>query len=759
MTTLGRPGKSAFLAVALLLIAMTNGLAYWAVLGLRDSNKWVDRTQEVQAAINEILSEIADAEASVRAFVMTGEEPNLQGLNKAIPSLPSRVMALRSLTANNADQQKRLNALEPLIGDKLAVMMSMAQSYRDAGIGPQSTGVWLRRGISLTKQIRTIAAAMTAEENQLYLLRQQAEATSASRLLLIQLAIGALSFTLVGTLFYMLFAESRRLQNVNAEIETRVRERTEQLDLGVMELREEVSARRKAEDDLRSTRAFLDLVIENIPAMVVVKDARDGRFILVNRTCEQVLGIARAELLGKSDHDLFPKRQADIFKTRDDEVVRSGKLLFTAEEAIDTRRSGTRLLQTMKLPVSGEDGRPKYILVLAEDITQRKSTEEQLRQAQKMEAIGNLTGGMAHDFNNLLSIMIGNLDMLRGQLKGGAPAMPDADQFSNAALEAALRGADLTQRLLAFARRQPLLPVRIDVNELVTRIGKLMGRTLGEDIEIKLDLGAEVWPVIADPAQLDASLVNIFNNARDAMPGGGVVTISTYSRYLDEDYTSAHSELVPGHYAAIEVSDTGTGIAPEALTHIFEPFFTTKEQGKGSGLGLSMVFGFIKQSGGHINVYSEAGHGTTFRLYLPRATAAMDAAATQPTPAPERGGRETILAVEDNADLRRVVVRQLTDLGYRVLEADHAAAAVKALESQPVDLLFTDIVMPGGVNGYDLARSAASRWPEMKVLLTSGFPEAKLNGNGGPPLNMRLLMKPYRKEELARILRELLDAD
>jgi CheY-like chemotaxis protein len=373
-----------------------------------------------------------------------------------------------------------------------------------------------------------------------------------------------------------------------------------------------------------------------------------------------------------------------------------------------------------------------------------------------MEAIGNLTGGVAHDFNNLLGIIIGNLDLLRGQLGGGGAIDPKIDQLASEALDAALRGADLTKRLLAFARRQSLRPQRIDVNELVGGIGRLLSRTLGDDIEIKLNLGTGVWPVDTDPSQLGASLINIGNNARDAMPRGGTVTIATSNRNLDEDYAASHPEVTPGSYALIEISDTGTGIPPEMLNHIFEPFFTTKEQGKGTGLGLSMVFGFMKQSAGHVSVYSEVDHGTTFRLYLPRAMTAADA--PEVPAVSHHGGHETILAVEDNEGLRRVVVRQLNDLGYRVLEAEDGKSAFKILESKPVDLLFTDIMMPGGMSGYDLSLNAVTRWPKLKVLLTSGFPETKLNGNGGAPVKMNLLTKPYRKDDLARALRKILDA-
>ncbi|MEP7172448.1 MAG: PAS domain S-box protein [Aestuariivirga sp.] len=649
---------------------------------------------------------------------------------------------------------------------------------------------------------------------------------------------------------------------------------------------EDVTERWKTEDALKQETAFYDIVINNIPAMVFVKDAVDLRFVLINRAGEELLGIDRSEFIGKSDYDFFPKEQADFFIARDREVLRAGGLQVTPEEPINTRHRGKRFLQTRKLAVPDEHGQPKYLLALSEDITERrqaeialreseirmrgfllaspdamivvdqagrvllashrvepmfgytseelsgkpinmllperfhdrhtdyvhgymkrpegrnmgtgrelnarrkdgsefpveinlsptetseglvviaavrnvsasKSMEKQLRQAQKMEAIGNLTGGLAHDFNNLLGIIIGNLDLLRGQPGGGITNDPNLNQLSSEALDAALRGADLTRRLLAFARRQTLQPQRTDLNELIEGISKLLSRTLGTDIEFKLNFEPRLWPANVDPSQLGASLINIVNNARDAMPNGGTLTIATSNRHLDEDYVAAHADLAPGDYTLIEISDTGTGIPPELLNHIFDPFFTTKEQGKGTGLGLSMVFGFTKQSAGHINVYSEVGHGTIFRLYLPRAMTAADA--PQATTTAPRKGHETVLAVEDNEGLRRVVLRQLNDLGYRVLEAPDGVAALKVLEREPVDLLFTDIMMPGGMSGYDLAKNAVARWPSLKVLLTSGFPETKLNGdgNGKSPVKMHLLTKPYRKDDLAIALRKALDA-
>jgi two-component system, cell cycle sensor histidine kinase and response regulator CckA len=371
-----------------------------------------------------------------------------------------------------------------------------------------------------------------------------------------------------------------------------------------------------------------------------------------------------------------------------------------------------------------------------------------------MEAIGNLTGGIAHDFNNLLGVVIGNLGLLLDLRKDDA----ETADLAGDAMTAATRGAELTRQLLAFSRRQSLQPRRIAVNDLVAETTKLLRRTLGANIDIAVELGPDVWTVVADPAQLESSIANLATNARDAMPKGGRLTITTGARYLDQDYAEQHSEVAIGDYTAIEISDNGCGIPADKLNRIFEPFFTTKEPGKGTGLGLAMVFGFVKQSGGHITVYSEEGSGTTFRIYLPRAVE-QNAEPALPKPAEIKAAHgETVLAVEDQPAMRKIVVRLLRELGYRVLEADTAKAALAILERETVNLLFTDVIMPGRITGFDIARIAAERWPETRVVLTSGFPQANFADDARMTENVRMLTKPYRKEELARIVREALDS-
>ena len=507
---------------------------------------------------------------------------------------------------------------------------------------------------------------------------------------------------------------------------------------------------RRRTGELARANRQLTAILAASPVAILMVDP-DGLVVLWTASAERCFGYTEAETLGRAPPYLTEPQMAD-FRANLVRAANDGSA--SGEYETQRRRKDGAVIDVSVrwARVNDEAGGRLGIMFAVADISERKKLESQLRQAQKMEAVGTLTGGMAHDFNNHLGVIILNLDVLGERVTGD----PEADELIRDATAAAMRGADLIGRLLAFARRQPLQPQRTDINPLVTEITRLLDRTLGEEIKITLDLDDALWPTVVDPAQLESSLANLATNARDAMPNGGELTIATGNRQLDEDYAAQHAEVTPGDYAMIEVTDGGAGMSPEVLAQAFEPFFTTKPPGEGTGLGLSMVYGFIKQSGGHINVYSEVGGGTTVRLFLPRAY--VGAPASQPA-APlafAQGGGETVLAVEDNPGLRRVVVRQLTELGYRVLEAEDASAAIEVLERQTVAVLFTDVVLPGGTSGYELARAALARWPDIKILLTSGFPENRI-ASDGKPRHIKLLSKPYRREDIARAIREMLE--
>ena len=521
---------------------------------------------------------------------------------------------------------------------------------------------------------------------------------------------------------------------------------------------EDITDRRRAEQERDRSRDFLDRVIDNIPVTVFVKDARSLRYILVNRAGEKLWGLPREQLVGKTPHEVFDKETADTIVEHDRAMLHPQPELYVAEHLINTPRNGVRLVTSNRICVRDQHGEPQYLLGVTEDMTERKGVEDQLRQAQKMEAVGNLTGGVAHDFNNLLTVIIGNLDLLQEDIAGNQAA----EQKVEAILQASERGADLTRLMLAFSRRQPLQSRSVDVNELIRSTTRLLNRTLGEDISIEVLPGTDVARALVDAPQLETALLNIAINARDAMPEGGTLTISTSNAELDTGYAALHPSLAPGAYVRIEIADTGVGMPPDVAERIFEPFYTTKVVGKGTGLGLSMVYGFMKQSSGHICVYSEVGQGTIFRLFLPFAPPA-EGQAPPAEPVAEQtarhAGEAVILAVDDNPDVRATVVVQLRGLGYRVREADCAASALAILDSSDrIDLLFTDIIMPGGLNGKELATKARIGRPDLKVLFTSGFPGTSTGPGTRFDEGDVLLSKPYRKRDLAKAVEEILTA-
>ncbi len=508
----------------------------------------------------------------------------------------------------------------------------------------------------------------------------------------------------------------------------------------------------------RRDRVFQTVVETALDAFILMDER--GCVVEWNPQAERMFGWERSEALNQRVADLIVP---DAHRSA--HVDGLARFLATGEHAVLNRRieveaarrnGGVFPAELMVLPV--KDGDEWAFSAFVRDLSSVKDAEAQLRQAQKMEAVGQLTGGVAHDFNNLLTVILANAETLSEELAGNKYLLT----FAEMTRKAAMRGAELTNGLLAFARRQPLEPKAVDIKALVSGMDGLLRRTLGEEIEVELVHGAGLWQAVVDPALLESSVLNLALNARDAMPDGGKLTIETGNAHIDQTYSDAHDEVSPGQYVLLCVTDTGVGMGPEILARAFEPYFTTKEPGKGTGIGLAMAFGFVKQSNGHIKIYSEVGVGTTVKIYLPRAHAGEDAdAAAAAIGASSTGGDETILLVEDNDLVREHAERLLKALGYTVLVADRGAAALEFLEREDVtvDLLFTDVVMPGGMSGKQLADRASVIRPDLKVLYTSGYTENAIVHHGRLDPGVKLLRKPYGKRDLAARIRSVLDED
>jgi PAS domain S-box-containing protein len=485
-------------------------------------------------------------------------------------------------------------------------------------------------------------------------------------------------------------------------------------------------------------------IFETSHDLILVTDTA-GNFIQVSPSALTIIGYDPTEMIGHSAVEFI--HPDDLESTRNE--------MRAARRGQNKRNFETRYIHkdghAIALNWTGTWSEPvRRHFFIGRDLTEKQNADDQIRQAQKMDAVGQLTGGVAHDFNNILTVITGTI----GILEEAVADRPDLVAVARLIDEAAERGANLTRHLLAFARKQPLQPTEVDVNRLALEAAKLLHPTLGEHIEITPMLADDAWTAMVDPNQLTTAILNLALNARDAMPNGGKLALETRNVYLDDSYAGMHSEVTVGNYVMVAVSDSGTGIPAALLEKVFDPFFTTKEVGKGTGLGLSMVFGFVKQSGGHIKIYSEEGHGTSVKIYLPRATGLAQTAAEAKLSSSIEGGNEAILVVEDDAMVRRYVMTQIESLGYTTYEAANAAEALAVIDtSATVDLLFTDVIMPGAMNGRQLVDEALKRRAALKILYTSGYTENAIVHHGRLDSGVLLLAKPYRKAELARMIR------
>jgi signal transduction histidine kinase/CheY-like chemotaxis protein/CHASE3 domain sensor protein len=706
-------GRALAIAPTAVLLIASASLVFVSSQRLRASRDLVQRTYELISVAETLRSSFRDAEAGERGHLITARPEELAPYTAAVTRIPDLVARLRQLTASSPGQEKRMQALSEPVETALAAFAATLDEFRSSGLDAARDRMLAEDSRAAMDDIRRTIAEMIVEERTLLNARIAADDETEWRTLMV--AIGAMAAALVA-----LAIAQGQLGRRNTQL-----------------ARAEATAKLKA--------SLLQATLDHTREGIVAFDA-NGALQALNLRFFHHAGLPRR--IAVEELRLEALLAADA--ARDPPVlqaVRRSEAGAAGEDVMFQGRIGERIVEIGAHPTP--DG---GVLLSSVDVTRRARAEEVAGQAQKMEAIGHLTGGLAHDFNNLLQVITSNLDLVATRLARDPQA---AERLKNA-LAGAARGAQLTRQLLAFARRQPLEPRVVNLGRLVGDMTSLLRRSLGEPIEIETVVDAGLWNTVVDPAQTENALLNLAINARDAMPDGGKLTIELGNASLNDDYAAQHADVTPGQYVMLAVSDTGTGMPPEVIARAFEPFFTTKPEGKGTGLGLSQIYGFVKQSGGHIKIYSEVGHGTAVKIYLPRTRRAQDWAGTEAA-GPIEGGSETILVVEDNAEVRRGAVEVIGSLGYRVLEAGEPVAALTLLASgHAVDLLFSDVVMPGGMTTGELTARARALQPRIAVLFTSGYTENAAIHNGQLNPDVHLLSKPYRREELARKLRSVL---
>ena len=523
----------------------------------------------------------------------------------------------------------------------------------------------------------------------------------------------------------------------------------------------DISQRKRAERDRQDSERRFATVFQTSPALVAITNLDDSRIFEVNRSAMTAFGLRREDLIGRT-----PEEAGLVLNEADQRALREALVESGSARDLELRvrtPSGRDLTLLTSAEVVDIEGTAR-VIATSIDVTDYRKKEDQLRQVQRMEAVGQLAGGIAHDFNNLLTVILGTSESMR-DAAAGVPGLRD---MTNIVIEAADRGADLTRRLLAFSRKQTLDPEVVDPNDAIHNAESILRRVVGEDINIRLSLTPNLRRVHVDRGQLESALLNLAVNARDAMPGGGTLSIESSEMLVDEGNAERHADLGRGPYACITVTDTGTGMPPEVLARAMEPFFTTKEPGKGTGLGLSMVYGFVRQSGGAVTIRSEVGHGTSVTMYLPiaREKVRRDAEKVGPSPTVAtlharqvEPNSVRVLVVEDEPNVRDLVMTQLTSLGYPATAFPDAPSALHSQAKVEFDILVTDIVLPGGMNGRELADKLAAQRSDLRVLFTSGYSRQAIEVQGMLMEGANLLHKPFRKAELAKKLREIVASE
>ena len=767
-------------AKGVLVVAIPMCALFAAMAGLlvferqsRDAQDWVDRTYSARSQIRQSIQLLSDSENAMRGYGLTRRQRFLDRYRAAEMAMPAYLAELRGLMRDNSSQLAKLDQVDSLMAQFFGLLNNAEPTT--AGIDAAS---------ALGDTVREILAGALNEENRLLSVRRARERDAEQRLESATFAGGTLG--LLGGLGAILIftrriagrlrlldddarhvAEGlpmradipgndeiarlgRTLKSTSELIAAQtgeLRADREMLEARVAERTAELQA---ANERLQHSTRVLEAIIGSSPLAIWAADL-EGNVTFWNQAAAQIYGWNVEDVLGRMPPVIAADDAGEFHRWL--ERFRHGDRA-TAVARRRQRRDGSIVEVMMwSAPLRDADGNVYGTIMIDSDLTGQRLLEEQFRQSQKLEAVGRLAGGVAHDFNNLLTVITGYVEMLISD--AGDSHLVD---YAREVQYAAGRAGSLTAQLLAFSRRQISQPRLLDLNEVVEHSMKLLRRVIGEDVETAVRLDTALGKVKVDPIHIDQLLMNLVVNARDAMPHGGRLLVETAEAVLDEHYADRHMEVVPGRYAMLAISDTGTGMSAETRSHLFEPFFTTKEAGKGTGLGLSIVYGIVKQAGGHINVYSEPGKGTAFKIYLPLAAAGQetDAAASA---AGDLRGTETILLCEDEGRIRKLVETILARQGYTVLAADTPSGAIETALRHPalIDLLLTDVVMPG-MNGFDLAGRIRGFRPEIKVLLMSGYTDAHLNQSGTIDPEVPFLQKPFTATALLQNLRDALGA-
>lgn len=747
-----------FVFSVLLLVVMAS-IVYWNSVAFGEASEREQHALTVMNSLDEALLLAVDAQTASRGYALTGAESFLEPYRSAVRDGNREFERLRELTRADGGQAALADKLGPLLKERLAVSQRQIDIRRTQGLAAAAQDVAQGEGKRVADAIRAIVEEMKAAERTRFEADARLAPLRARNTLSFTILECAVAFVFLGLAGMQInrreklrYLAEQALQRAQATLERRVEERTAELRSANEALRQALDDRSQAEARVRMSEGRFNHLLESAPdAMIVVN--QENRMVYVNSVAEKFFGYGREELLDQPMEMLMPERFRAIHAGHHREVFGDARprSMGAATDMFARRKDGSEFpIEASLAPMEGEG--EMLVCGAIRDISERKELEEKLRQSQKMDAIGRLAGGVAHDFNNLLTVINGYSELSMVGLDARDPLREKIGQI----LIAGKHAADLTQQLLAFSRKQVLQPKEVDLNQLVLDVEKMLRRLLREDIELVTALSPHEELVMADPGQLTQVLMNLAVNARDAMASGGHLLIETTHLDLDEQYAKEHADVEPGAYVQLTMSDSGTGMDEMTRSRIFEPFFTSKKSGQGTGLGLATVYGIVKQAGGSIWVYSEPGKGTTFKIYLPRIKEGTPLAQAE-TGTASLAGIETILVVEDQEPLRKLVKEILEGYGYRVLTAANGGEALWEAERHagPIQMMLTDVVMLG-MTGRELADRLKPVRPGMKVLYMSGYTDNVVVHRGIVDLGVAYLQKPFSPDVLGAKVREVL---